>query len=577
MRMRNAEIADALSELGTLYELDGAVRYRVIAYQEAARVIRDSPVSVEDLAAEGRLTELPGVGTTLAEKINALLATGEIPAAAKLKAKYPPSLIAVTRVPGLGAKTARRLYDELGVATLEQLEEAARAERLRTLRGLGPKLEASVLESLERLGEEGAPGRLLLSEVLPVAEQLTEALREHPASERVEIAGSARRWTETCKDIDLVAASADPVDLGEALRSHSLVGQQGAAGEAGARIVTHNGIAVDLRIGPGEVFGNLLQHLTGSAEHNVQLRERAVAAGLSVSEHGITDTSSGEKQTCATEEEVYARLGLAYIEPELREGRGEIRAAADGALPDLVTIEDVRGDLHCHTTLSDGRSTLEEMAEAARERGREYLAVTDHSATHGFGNEVTADQLWGRIEEVREWNRGKRGFRLLAGSEINILVDGSLDYPDDLVTELDWVVASVHTQFRMSEARMTERVIAAIENPLVDCIGHLSGRLIGRRQPYGIDVERVAEAAARTGTMLEINGNPNRRDLSEHNARLAAESGARIVVTTDAHRTRTLDNMRYAVATARRAWLTPKQIANTRPWRELARMRKRGR
>jgi DNA polymerase (family 10) len=575
--MRNAEIADALLELGTLYELDGAVRYRVIAYKEAARVVRDTPLSVEELANEGRLTDLPGVGETLANKIETLVATGEIPAATKLKAKFPPSLIAVTRIPGVGAKTARRLYDELGIATLEQLEEAARAERLRTVRGLGPRIEESVLESLARLGDNGAPGRLLLSEVLPVAEQLVEALREHPASERVEIAGSARRWAETCKDVDLVAASADPLALAEALQSHSLIAQKGSVGEAGARVVTHNGIAVDLRIGRREQFGNLLQHLTGSAEHNVQLRERAVAAGLSVSEHGIVEVAGERRSECAAEEEVYEWLGLAYIEPELREGRGEIRAAADGGLPDLVTLADVRGDLHCHTTLSDGRNSLEEMAAAARERGREYLAVTDHSASHGFGNHVTAEDLWRRVEEVREWNRGKRGLRLLAGSEVNIGVDGGLDYPDELLAELDWVVASVHTAFRMSERQMTRRVLAAIENPLVDCIGHLSGRLILRREPYGVDVARIVEAAARTGTMLEINGNPNRRDLSEHHARLAAEAGAPIVVTTDAHGAETLDNMRYAVATARRAWLTPGQIANTRPWPELAKRRPRRR
>jgi DNA polymerase (family 10) len=302
-----------------------------------------------------------------------------------------------------------------------------------------------------------------------------------------------------------------------------------------------------------------------------------VAAGLSVSEHGIVEVESERASEYATEEEVYERLGLAYIEPELREGRGEIRAAADGALPNLVTLADVRGDLHCHTTLSDGRNSLVEMAAAARERGREYLAVTDHSASHGFGNHVTAEDLWRRVEEVREWNRGKRGLRLLAGSEVNIGVDGGLDYPEELLAELDWVVASVHTAFRMSERQMTRRFLTAIENPLVDCIGHLSGRLILRREPYGVDVERIVGAAAQTGTMLEINGNPNRRDLSEHHARLAAEAGAPIVVTTDAHGAETLENMRYAVATARRAWLTPAQVANTQSWPELARRRPRRR
>ena len=575
--MRNAEIADALAELGMLYELDGAISYRVIAYQEAARVIRDSPVSVEELAREGRVTELPGIGKTLEEKILTLVDTGSIPAAEKLKQRFPPSLVEVTYVPGLGARTARRLYDELGIASLEQLREAAESGRLRGVRGLGTKAEENVLAAVARLEEEGVAERRLLSEVLPVAEQIAEALRESPASGDVAVAGSARRMAETCKDIDLIATAADPEALAAAFASHPLVAEPRAAGDAGARIVTHNGITVDLRIAQPPQFGNLLQHLTGSAEHNVKLRERAVARGLSVSEHGITDTESGDVTLCATEAEVYERLGLAYVEPELREGGAEIKAAENGSLPKLVTREEIRGDLHCHTTLSDGHDTLAEMAEAARARGYSYLAVTDHSASHGFGNDVQPDALRARIEEVRELDRRIRGLKLLAGSEVNVLPDGSLDYEDGLLQELDWVIASVHTSFRMSEKKMTERVLRAIEHPLVDCIGHLSGRMILRRRPYEIDVERVAEAAARTGTMLEINGNPNRRDLSEHHARLAARIGATIVVNTDAHRVATLENMRYGVATARRAWLTAEQVANTRTWRSFSRLRKRTR
>jgi DNA polymerase (family 10) len=570
--MTNAEIAAALDELGILYELDGAVKYRVLAYSSAAKAIRESPVSVAELAEAGRATEIPGVGKTLAEKIQALLETGEIPAAVKLKAKFPPTLIAVTRVPGLGAKTARRLFEELGIETLDDLKEAAEAEQIRELKGLGAKVEENVLAALERLGEPGeGPGRLLLSAVLPIAEELRDALREHPAADRVEIAGSARRWGETCKDIDLIATASEPAQLAEHLAGHPLIAASGTAGPNGVRAQTQNGISVDLRIVPPQAFGNLLQHFTGSKDHNVALREEAVGRGLSVSEHGITDIEGGEVHLCATEEEVYERLGYSYIEPELREGRGELRAAREGSLPDLIAVEDIRGDLHSHTTLSDGRNTLAEMGEAARERGYEYLAITDHSASHGFGDHVTAERLWERIEEVREWNKGKRGFRLLAGSEINIGMDGSLDYPDDLVEALDWVVASVHTSFAISEAAMTERVLAAIENPRVDCIGHLTGRLIGRREPYGIDVEAVVEAAARTETMLEVNGNPNRRDLSEHHARLAKEAGVRIVLNTDAHGVDTLDNILYAVATARRAWLTAADVANTRGWREFKR------
>jgi DNA polymerase (family 10) len=575
--MRNAEIADALSELGTLYELDGAVRYRVLAYHEAARVIRQSPLSVEELAREGRATDLPGVGKTLQEKIVALVDEGEIPAAAKLKQKFPASLVEVTRIPGVGPKTARRLFDELGVTSLEDLREAAEQERIETVRGLGEKAQQSILESLDKLGQEGPKERLLLSTVLPVAEELAETLRAHPASDAVEIAGSARRWAETCKDIDLIATATDPTALAVALTEHPLVATPGTAGESGTKVVTHNGISVDLRIVAPDAYGNLLQHFTGSARHNIELRERAVAMGLSVSEHGIVETDTGKVDRYAAEAEVYRRIGLEYIEPELREGTGEIAAAAADELPHLVELGDIRGDLHCHTTLSDGRNTLEEMAEGAIRRGYSYLAVTDHSATHGFGDHVTPEALEERIEEVAAVNaslKGKR-FRLLAGSEVNIGLNGSLDYDDELLERLDWVIASVHTSFRISGGEMTERVITAIENPLVDCIGHLTGRLIGRREPYEIDVRAVAEAAARTGTMLEINGNPNRRDLSDRHARLAAEAGVTICLNTDAHGVDTMGNMAYAVATARRAWLTADQIANTRPWREFQKLRKK--
>jgi DNA polymerase (family 10) len=576
----NAEIAAAFEELGVLYELDGAVKYRVLAYSTAAKAIRESPVSVEELAAAGRATEIPGVGKTIAEKIDALVAEGEIPAAAKLKAKFPPTLIEVTRVPGLGAKTARLLFEELGVASLEDLKAAAEGEKIREVKGLGRKVEENVLARLDRLGEPGeGPGRLLLSKVRPIAEELAAALREHPAANRVEVAGSARRWAETCKDVDLIATADEPAALSEHLAAHPLIAAAGTPGPNGVRAQTHNGISVDLRIVPPAAFGNLLQHFTGSQAHNVQLREAAVAAGLSVSEHGITEAESGEVELCESEEAVYERLGYAYIEPELREGRGELKAAREGGLPDLIEIGDIRGDLHSHTTLSDGRNSLDEMAEAGRARGYAYMAITDHSASHGFGDHVTAERLWERIEEVRAWNKGQgkdnKGFRLLSGSEINIGLDGALDYPDDLVAALDWVVASVHTSFSISGEEMTERVLTAIANPDVDCIGHLTGRLIGRREPYDIDVEAVVEAAAAAGTMLEINANPNRRDLSEHHVRIAHEAGATIVINTDAHGVDTLDNIAYGIATARRAWLTAADVANTRGWAEFKKLRKR--
>jgi len=313
----------------------------------------------------------------------------------------------------------------------------------------------------------------------------------------------------------------------------------------------------------------------------VQLRERALKRGLSVSEHGVTETEpkKGRKAKVHRYEDeagVYELLGLDYIEPELRQGRGEIEAAESGELPELVTVADLKGDLHSHTTLSDGRNSLDEMAEAARKRGYGYLAITDHSASHGFGDHVTPQRLAKRIEEIAKWNDGgPKGFRLLSGSEVNIGTKGELDYSDELLGELDWVIASVHTSFGISEKAMTERVVAAIEHPLVDCIGHLTGRLLLRREPYAIDVEKVVEAAAANGTMIEINGNPNRRDLNEGHARLAAEAGAMICCNTDAHGVDTLENMAYSIATARRAWLTKKQVANTRAWRSFAPLRKR--
>mgnify|MGYP001428612116 CR=1 FL=1 len=577
--MRNAEIAAALRELGILYELDGADRFRVLAYREAARTATDSPVSLEQLAKEGRLTDLPGFGKTMAQKVETLIETGSIPSADKLKAKFPVSLVDVTRVPGLGAKTARRLYDELGVKDLEDLREAAEQERIREVKGLGAKVEENVLAALEDLPDAGDDSdRRLLSKVLPVAEEIAAELRAHPAAGEVVIAGSARRWAETCKDIDLVASASDPVALGRALAESDLIAQTGSAGTAGTSALSHAGFKVDLRITPGEAFGNLLQHFTGSAEHNVQLRERALARGYSVSEHGVAETKTKRKRVhrFADEEGVYGLLGLPYIEPELRQGRGELEAADSGELPELVRLEDIRGDLHSHTTLSDGRNTLDQMARAARSRGYSYFAVTDHSASHGFGDHVTPKALLKRVEEVRAWNeeRAPKGFRLLAGSEVNIGLDGAPDYSDEVLAELDWVICSIHTSFGISEREMTDRIVAAIEHPLVDCIGHLTGRLLLRREPYRVDVERVFEAAARTGTMIEINGNPNRRDLNEGHARLAAEAGVMICCNTDAHGVDTLANMRYSVATARRAWLSAEQVANTRSWRSFAPLRK---
>ena len=573
--MKNAEIALHFDELGDLYELDGAIVHRVVAYRNAAKAIRESSASVEELTRAGRVTELAGVGKTIEEKIRSLLDTNEIPAATKLKSKYPPGLVAMTHIPGLGPKRARRLFEELGIDSIDALRSAAEAEQIRGLKGFGAKAEESILAALAA-GADGTPkARLLLSKALAIAEPMAAALREHPACERVEIAGSARRMTETVKDIDLIATSTDPAALSTAFCELPLVAEASRSGTAGARAVTHNGLAVDLRIVEPAAFGNLLQHLTGSKQHNEALRTDAVKRGLHVSEYGVLDDADGVTRTCATEEEVYELLGMDWIPPELRENRGELQAAREHNLPRLVTEADIRGDLHCHTIASDGHHTVEEMAIAARERGYEYIAITDHSATHGFGNDVSPDQLRAHIEHVREVDARVEGIRVLIGTETNILTDGSPDYDDDLLAELDWVVGSLHTSFRMSEKDQTARMIAGMEHPLIDLIGHPTGRLIERRQPYALDIDAVIEAALRTGTFLEINANPDRRDLNEVNARKAVEAGVTLCIDSDAHWIRTLPNMRYGVATARRAWIGPESIANTRSWDEVAAMRKR--
>jgi DNA polymerase (family 10) len=573
--MRNGEIAEAFEELASLYELDGAVVYRVLAYRNAAKSIREAGVSVEEMAREGRAEELAGIGKTIAEKIVALLDTGSIPSADKLKRRIPSGLIEVTRLPGLGPKRARALHQQLGITSLDDLRKAAEDGILENVPGFGPKAQENVRLALAAGADGRAKPRLLLSKALVVGEDIVAALRKHPAAERAELAGSARRMTDTCKDLDVVVASNDPAAIAKAFADLGEVDAVHSAGEAGARAVTHSGLPVDLRVVAPENFGNLLQHLTGSGRHNEAMRTEAVKRGLHVSEYGVADDESGETHACATEEQVYELLGMQWIPPELREDRGELQAAREGRLPELVTVEELRGDLHCHTTTSDGRNSLREMAEAALARGYEYLAITDHSASHGFGNDVQPDELRRQIERVRAANEELEGIELLAGSEVNVLPDGTLDYDDELLGELDWIVASVHTSFRMSEREMTDRMLAAMEHPLVDAIGHPTGRMLGRREPYSLDLGRLIEAAARTGTLLEINANPNRRDLPDVEARAAAETGVKLVINSDAHGVGTLANARYGVATARRAWLTREHVANTRPWPELDRLRKR--
>jgi DNA polymerase (family 10) len=578
--LTNAQIAAAFEELGDLYELDGAVQYRVLAYRAAARTVREASVSVIGLTREGRVTELSGIGKTLEEKLKALDETGDIPAAAKLRAKIPIGLISVMHLPGFGPRRAKRLHDELGVDSLDALRLAAQEGKIRGLRGFGARVEENLLRVLADHEDNGGPApRVLLSRAIPLADQVVGALRALPAADKVEVAGSLRRQADSVKDLDVIATASDPAALIAALRELPIVESVESSGDAGARGTLHSGLKIDLKVVAPDQFGNVLQHFTGSKAHNVALRESAVRRGLHVSEYGILDDSTGETIRCATEEEVYATLGLDWIPPELREGRGELEAAVAGGagLPTLIELGDLRGDMHSHTTLSDGRQSAEQMAEGARSRGLEYLALTDHSASHGFGDHVTADDLRRRIEEVRELNERWDDFELLVGTESNILPDGSPDYPDELLAELDWVIASIHTSFGMDERQMTDRMVAAIEHPLVDAIGHPTGRKIETRPPYALDIERVIEAAARTGTMLEINAAPDRRDLDELHARAAAAAGVPILIDSDAHSVRNLELLRYGVASGRRAWLTREQVANARPWAEFAPMRKRAR
>jgi DNA polymerase (family 10) len=571
----NTEIAAALDELGDLYELDGAIIHRIVAYRNAAKAVREAPVSVSALAREGRAKDLPGIGQTIQEKVIALADEGAIPSAVRLRAKFPPGLLEITRLPGLGPKRARRLFEELGIDSLQSLTAAAEGQQIRALKGFGPKAEESILAAAGAAGAGERRARVVLDKALAVGEQLVELLREHPASDRVELAGSARRWTDSVKDLDVIATATDPLALAQAAASLELIESAGTPGEPGVRMRTHTGLQVDLKIVAPDQFGNLLQHFTGSKEHNMALRDAAVRKGLHVSEYGVLDDATGETHRCETEEQVYRLLGMDYIEPELRENRGELEAAAAGALPDLITVRDLRGDLHCHTTASDGTASIEEMATAARDAGYEYLAITDHSATFGFGDEIPADRLLEHAEQIR--SASVPGIKLLAGSEVNVLPDGSLDYDDEVLAELDWVIASVHSSFRMASDAMTARIVRAIEHPLVDALGHPSGRKIERRAPYSFDLERVIEAAASTGTMIEINASPDRRDLNDIAARAAAAAGVPILINCDAHRVGGFEVARYGVATARRAWLTAADVLNTRPWAELEALRSRNR
>jgi DNA polymerase (family 10) len=572
----NEDVAQQLDLLGDLLEIEGEQSFRIAAYRRAAIRVRETPTSIAQLALDGKAKELSGIGKTIEEKIVQIVEKGEIEALTKRKALIPQDVVLFTKLPGLGPKTARKIWQELGVTTVEELRAAAEGEQLRTLAGVGPKLEASVIKALDALGEAGPAEerRALLGDGLPAALSVVEELRSHPAVVRVSEAGSVRRRRETFKDVDVIATATDPAELIAHFVGLPWVLEVVAQGETKATVVSKEGLRFDLRVVQPECFGNLLQHFTGSKEHNIRLREDAQRRGLSISEYGVKVEATGEVVTHADEEGVYAYLGYAYVPPELREGAGELEAARlapDGShrLPELVPYGSLHGELHCHSTWSDGRATLEEMARAAAARGYEYMAICDHSQRLRDG------RLQQQADEVAAVNALLAGegqaLRVLRGVEVNIRVDGSLDLTDEELGGLDWVVASLHASFEKSP---TERVLAAMESPHVDCIGHLTTRLINRRPPAPLDVERVVAGAAATGTFLEINGQPDRLDLRDVHARLAGEAGVGIVCNSDAHATAGLAYADLALAVARRAWLTAPQVVNTLSWDALrARMK----
>jgi DNA polymerase (family 10) len=562
---RNDELADQLELLADLSELEGEDSFRVLAYRRAATRIRETGGPVAQLALDGKAKSLSGIGKTIEEKIVQVVETGEMAALTKRKALVPEEVVKFMRLPGLGPKTARRIWKELGVTTLAELKQAAEQERLRGLTGLGAKSEEKILKALAQEPKDPRESRRLLGDGLPVLLELVEELRQHPAAVKVSEAGSARRRRETFRDLDVIATSTDPPTLIEAFTSRENVADVVAKGDTKATVLTNDGFRLDLRVVPPESYGNLLQHFTGSKDHNVALREDAVRRGLSVSEYAVTNTETGETFTAADEEELYAHLGYAYIPPELRENAGELEAARRKELPKLVERTDLRGDLHSHSTWSDGKASIEEMALAAQALGHEYLAMCDHSPRLREG------RLQRQWEEIDALNERLAPFRILKGIEVNIRANGELDVADDLLEPLDWVMASMHTSF---DNDPTGRVLSAMQSAHVDCIGHPTSRRIGVRSPSTIEIEKIVEAALATGTFLEINSQPDRLDLRDAHARLAGEASLKLVISSDGHSTKALRYVDLGVAQARRAWLTKDQIVNTRPWKTIEKLRK---
>jgi len=563
----NAEVAERFDLLADLLELEGAESFRVLAYRRAATRMRETSASIAQLALDGRAKELQGIGKTIEEKIVQIVETGDIEALAKRRALVPPDVVAFMHLPGLGPKTAARIWRELDITTLAGLKEAAEAERLRTLTGLGAKSEEKILEALAFQAENPDVGRRLLGEGLPAVQAVVAALRDHPAAVAVSEAGSVRRRKETFRDLDIIATATEPGELTSYFTQLDWVVEVAARGDTKATVVSREGLRFDLRVVPPESYGNLLQHFTGSKDHNVAMREDAVRRGLSISEYGVTNVETGDVFATEDEEALYAFLGYQFVPPELRENGGELDAARRGELLQLVELSQIRGDMHTHTTWSaDGKNTLEEMVAAASARGYEYYAITDHS------HYLRDGRLAAQLEEIEHARERFPKLRILAGVEANIRANGEVDVAEEDLAALDWVVASVH---QAPHTRPTERVLEALDNPYVDCIGHLTGRRIGKRGPRDVDVARVIEKALEVGCALEINGQPDRLDLPDVHARAAKDAGVKLVINSDAHRISAQSYVELGVGQARRGWLTKDDVLNTRTWVQLQKLRRK--
>ncbi|NOY39114.1 MAG: DNA polymerase/3'-5' exonuclease PolX [Nitrospirae bacterium] len=571
--MKNQEIARAFSEIADLLELKGENPFRIRAYRRAAQNIESLSRDIAKLS-EDELTAIPGIGKDLAGKIREFLSHGSMEALESLRQEVPPGLTGIMSVPGVGPRTARLLFERLNVRDVDELEALAREGRLQGLPGIRKKTEENILRGIEMLkrGRERQP----LGKVLPVAEDIIEKLKGVSGIGKLRLAGSLRRWKETIKDIDILATSSEPQGMMNAFVRLPGVREVLLKGPTKSSVILGEGLQVDLRVVEEGSFGAALQYFTGSKAHNIRIREMAIKRGLKINEYGVFREEDGKRVGGEKEEDVYRLVGLPYIPPELREDSGEIEAAIEGRLPRLVTLEDIRGDLHVHSKWSDGSHDIEELVTAARELGYQYIAITDHSKGLGIAGGLTPEEVLEQKQEVDALNKKLRGFRVFTGAEVDIRSDGTLDLPDEVLKQLDFVVASIHSGFRQSSRQLTMRLVSAMKNPYVRVIAHPTGRIIGERDAYEIDMKEFMRVAKETKTALEINAYPMRLDLSDRHAREAKRLGIPIVVNTDTHIVTQFKYMRYGVAIARRGWLEPGDIINTLNLKDLERFINQG-